>query len=1019
MPVEVTVQVVAAQDLLAKDYFGLSDPYCVLEVGVGEGVQRSHTRTVPQSLNPEWAHEVHRFVLMRLDGEALRVKLWDHDKLSHDDFLGEAIVPLLGLQSGSIDTWFPLQSRQSHPQDQVTGRVHLRLSAIFTPDTSCLRVRETHTSDADLVAVIVHVAHGRNLMSADYAWGQGGCDPFARVSLMGLTAETKRAEGSQAEGWTWNEPLRFVVEQAELESAVLNVGLWDHDFVTRDDFLGYVHVDLSQLINNQSMEDWYQLRSRAREEDVMGELFIRVHLQPKDAPGAVSANGEAMREATTATHQVGLEGAVPGSPLGSLRLRDAVASPREATPGVLLSLTVLECLRVPVLTHSSVTEPYVKVLVGDSLQLKTRVINDVEGVMRESNHEGALSSPRWLQKMEFRVDDLNAHLVFRLKHWRPWPNHSIVLAECTHTIGSLVSKANVTTETVLTLHPKAENTQSPLLRIAYTLHLASSLLENMQVHPSLLLRAAADAQTKTQGPSGMEDPRVVGEPTAAFKKNFPHRSMSLANGLSLLTPTALARAVKALRSSDNTIGFLRVKIVRAAELAYTSLGRLYEPNAFVELEMSNQSQRTQTQWQDSHPVWNREVFEFRVESMSDVLDITVLHETGVNASSKAMDPPMFLGARRLSVFDIMSRHINGTYCWFPLRSTSLRHDNDQGRVLLHVELSVDLWRAVFALYHRRGREICACDEKTHAHKQTCMDRGFSITQAKRNVNRLVTLIEGMRGALNLYEDLMAWKHPAVSASAYAIYIFVVTTFRSWYIPLGLLFFLLYLRLIRSPETYTDEKDEQIKEDDEDDTAALDDPSLQPRARISAWRTMKARMERYPRRVQNTLGDIVSPVERFKNSINWTHPFHSSVLCVLLALLTLLLLVVPTQHLLVVLGSYLFTDKFLKRKPKGRKTMGVGSFKMAAKPKRGNPIARFLSHISDDEHLIFQSGQLSKTEQAGAETRHSTSRPRRWSLVPRSRADHPVNSQSPSPSQTPRHRPRTRNAGSTPTNVTAV
>ena len=97
------VRVVAASNILAADPSGKSDPFLRLVLGK---TTRS-TAVVPKTLNPVYNETITLpFIVSEsaqgLGSEAflLRVEVWDHDRHSRDDFLGECSVHLLHLFNG-------------------------------------------------------------------------------------------------------------------------------------------------------------------------------------------------------------------------------------------------------------------------------------------------------------------------------------------------------------------------------------------------------------------------------------------------------------------------------------------------------------------------------------------------------------------------------------------------------------------------------------------------------------------------------------------------------------------------------------------------------------------------------------------------------------------------------------------------------------------------------------------------------------------------------------------------------
>ncbi|CAH7337275.1 Mctp2 [Phodopus roborovskii] len=85
------VKVLKAADLLAADFSGKSDPFCLLELGN----DRLQTHTIYKSLNPEW-NKVFTFPIKDIH-DVLEVTVFDEDGDKAPDFLGKVAIPLLSV----------------------------------------------------------------------------------------------------------------------------------------------------------------------------------------------------------------------------------------------------------------------------------------------------------------------------------------------------------------------------------------------------------------------------------------------------------------------------------------------------------------------------------------------------------------------------------------------------------------------------------------------------------------------------------------------------------------------------------------------------------------------------------------------------------------------------------------------------------------------------------------------------------------------------------------------------------
>lgn len=89
----ITVKLIRARKLAAKDLNGKSDPYAVVQLGTVS----KRSKVVQANLNPTW-NVSFEFVGSRSEPitnkSILRIALYDEDRLTADDFLGEIIIPV-------------------------------------------------------------------------------------------------------------------------------------------------------------------------------------------------------------------------------------------------------------------------------------------------------------------------------------------------------------------------------------------------------------------------------------------------------------------------------------------------------------------------------------------------------------------------------------------------------------------------------------------------------------------------------------------------------------------------------------------------------------------------------------------------------------------------------------------------------------------------------------------------------------------------------------------------------------
>jgi len=310
-----------ASGLIAADFNGKSDPYCVVKLVSKDGqivdIEEKKTGVITKTLNPVWeaSFEIGRVADLN-SMKAIQFDLWDHDNLKRHDSLGSVVVPFsrfrmspaTTVQSEPIDDWFRVEPRKktgfsSSPRRNDTrekenavedwGKLRVRMSVSgpnlvdffrsselsFVPTSPVATASIEHTDNRLEVTVIA----AKGLISADL---NNSSDPYCELTLLddhgkpipGESATTAIMHGTRNPAWANEHHVFGLICHIE-KAASLKVKVVDYDKSNRNDPLGFVLIGLDQLSAHKWTE-WHALQPEdgMTTRENLGEIQLKIWL---------------------------------------------------------------------------------------------------------------------------------------------------------------------------------------------------------------------------------------------------------------------------------------------------------------------------------------------------------------------------------------------------------------------------------------------------------------------------------------------------------------------------------------------------------------------------------------------------------------------------------------------------------------------------------------------------------------------------------------------------------------------
>ncbi|XP_049748119.1 synaptotagmin-7 isoform X5 [Elephas maximus indicus] len=241
-----TVKIMKAQELPAKDFSGTSDPFVKIYL-LPDKKHKLETKVKRKNLNPHWNETFlfEGFPYEKVVQRILYLQVLDYDRFSRNDPIGEVSIPLNKIDLTQMQTFW----KDLKPCSDGSGsRGELLLSLCYNPSAN---------------SIIVNIIKARNLKAMDIG---GTSDPYVKVWLM---YKDKRVEKKKTVTMKrnlnpiFNESFAFDIPTEKLRETTIIITVMDKDKLSRNDVIGKIY--LSWKSGPGEVKHWKDMIARPRQ----------------------------------------------------------------------------------------------------------------------------------------------------------------------------------------------------------------------------------------------------------------------------------------------------------------------------------------------------------------------------------------------------------------------------------------------------------------------------------------------------------------------------------------------------------------------------------------------------------------------------------------------------------------------------------------------------------------------------------------------------------------------------------
>ncbi|KAM7402486.1 hypothetical protein PAMP_017722 [Pampus punctatissimus] len=261
---ELTVGILQAADLMSMDSGGTSDPY-VKVLLLPDKKKKFDTKVHKKTLNPVFNETfVFKVPYEELGGKTLVMSVYDYDRFSKHDVIGEVKIPMNTIDLGRpIEEWRDLESADQEEPEKL-GDI-------------CISLRYVPTAGKLTVCIL----EAKNLKKMDAC---GLSDPYVKIQLLQGGKRLKKKKTTVKKNTLnpyYNESFSFEIPLEQMQKILVAVTVFDYDKIGKNDAIGKIFVGSkatglglkhwSDMLANprRPIAQWHPLQP---EEDIDGQL---------------------------------------------------------------------------------------------------------------------------------------------------------------------------------------------------------------------------------------------------------------------------------------------------------------------------------------------------------------------------------------------------------------------------------------------------------------------------------------------------------------------------------------------------------------------------------------------------------------------------------------------------------------------------------------------------------------------------------------------------------------------------
>jgi len=246
------IKIISGRNIKVADDTGLSDPFCILKLKNRKEEQKTSTKI--QTLTPVW-NQTFQFKILSYNTDEFILSVYDYDKYSKNDFLGDWKIPIKDLKPGIVEEC----------EVEAGGLILVKYHLAYPGEPAFV------DKPFNIKTLHIKVLEGKEIQTSNIS---GLADLYCQMYVLGDIEYSKTNIKYETLSPNWNENFSFLIANSQTD--IIKFELKEKG---KDNNIGDIILEIKEFEIGKVYKRWLKLKNKDK---ITGLIKVEINLIEKD-----------------------------------------------------------------------------------------------------------------------------------------------------------------------------------------------------------------------------------------------------------------------------------------------------------------------------------------------------------------------------------------------------------------------------------------------------------------------------------------------------------------------------------------------------------------------------------------------------------------------------------------------------------------------------------------------------------------------------------------------------------------